>query len=94
MQHQLGCDTEEKRAPSYSVTQGPEIRNIRGKSCQYAGGQQAEGHETTPPKHKPLTKPTIDTPDDYNLLMVKWERYRDDCLKPPNISASGIALLM
>ena len=47
------------------------------------------------PKLQPLTRLTVDTktkPNDYKLILAKWDRYRDGCLKPHNHNAAAIAL--
>ena len=46
-------------------------------------------------KPQPLTRPTLEaktTPDDYDLFLAKWERYREGCLRLNHHNTSGIAL--
>ena len=49
--------------------------------------EQKAIEQCTAPKPQLLERPTLDTettPDNYDLLMAKCERYRDGCLKPHN----------
>ena len=68
--------------------------NCKGDAGAEERATRSMDQQTTP-KPQPLIRPTIETkttPDDYELFLANWERYRDSCLKPHNHHASEIAL--
>ena len=82
---------KERQAEAEHKHQIDKAAEARAANIQAANAQRTRDQRAAP-KPQPLTRPTLETetrPNDYNLFLAKWERYRVGCLKPRNHDASG-----